>query len=155
MLRPTAQLLLFLAVGVAAHSSLLPTESAFSNRTAVAPAQEKPYSLACFIAASQCPKDAASGGAAWATFKGAPPEHVGSLEGTIDGPYVSKYVHRHKALLPLNLHDILGFAATIAALVLAASSGVGGGGLLIPIYMLIFGGHLPELPHAAMLSCVT
>jgi uncharacterized membrane protein YfcA len=41
-------------------------------------------------------------------------------------------------LFPLEFLDFVGFACTIAGLVLAAGAGIGGGGLLVPIFILIF-----------------
>jgi hypothetical protein len=128
--------LLLLAVGIAAQRPFPSSEQAFSNHTEATWTQRGPHSLACFTAASQCPKDAASTGA---SSVGRFPEQVGTLqEPGNDGPILA-YVHHHKSLLPLDWSDIVGFLAVIAALLLAASSGVGGGGLLIPIYLLIFG----------------
>jgi uncharacterized membrane protein YfcA len=40
-------------------------------------------------------------------------------------------------LFPLDIHDVVGLAAVVVSLVLASSSGMGGGGLLIPCYILL------------------
>lgn len=45
----------------------------------------------------------------------------------------------HKPLLPLNARDLLGLFAASIAILLASGSGIGGGGLLVPIFLLIFG----------------
>jgi hypothetical protein len=45
----------------------------------------------------------------------------------------------HKPLWPLEGRDAAGLIATSAATALAASGGVGGGSLLVPIYILVFG----------------
>ena len=45
----------------------------------------------------------------------------------------------HKSLFPLEWTDWVGFVSTALALLLAASSGIGGGGLLVPINLIIFG----------------
>lgn len=44
---------------------------------------------------------------------------------------------RHKALLPLNGRDIGGFILAALGLLVAAGGGIGGGGILVPIYTLI------------------
>jgi hypothetical protein len=40
-------------------------------------------------------------------------------------------------LFPLEMKDYIGFACAIAGLLLAAGGGIGGGGILVPIYILI------------------
>jgi len=111
--------------------------SGFSNLTAAEDAP--PHTLSCFLAASQCPKDAATLG----SLLGRQAADADSQEDSAGGfsltKYASKYVHRHKKLSPVELQDIVGFLAVAASLVLAASGGVGGGGLLIPVFMLIMG----------------
>ena len=42
-------------------------------------------------------------------------------------------------LFPFRWQDWIGFACTVLGLMLAAGGGIGGGGLLLPIYILIFG----------------
>jgi len=54
-------------------------------------------------------------------------------------PPLSEAVCTHKSLLPLDLHDTVGFSLTIVASALASGSGIGGGGLLIPLLILVFG----------------
>ena len=41
-------------------------------------------------------------------------------------------------LLPLETPDYIGFACAVAGLMLAAGGGIGGGGILVPIYILLF-----------------
>jgi hypothetical protein len=57
-----------------------------------------------------------------------------------------------RPLLPLQPSDYVGFIAAILGLMLAAGGGIGGGGLLVPIYILILG--FP-VKHAVSLSNVT
>ena len=42
-------------------------------------------------------------------------------------------------LFPFRWQDWIGFACTVIGLMLAAGGGIGGGGILLPIYILIFG----------------
>lgn len=62
-----------------------------------------------------------------------------------------KHKH-HKALLPLDSTDYLGFIASVLGLMIAAGGGIGGGGVLVPIYILVMG-FSPK--HAIPLSNVT
>jgi uncharacterized membrane protein YfcA len=64
-------------------------------------------------------------------------------------PVVNEF---HKPLFPLDSSDIYGFVACTLGLMIAAGGGVGGGGILVPIYILIFG-FSPK--HAIPLSNVT
>ena len=45
----------------------------------------------------------------------------------------------HKPLLPLRARDYLGLLASALAILLASGSGIGGGGLLVPIFLLVLG----------------
>jgi uncharacterized membrane protein YfcA len=56
------------------------------------------------------------------------------------------------SLFPLTPLDYFGFTCTIVGLILAAGAGIGGGGILVPIYILIF--EFP-LKHAIPLASVT
>lgn len=58
----------------------------------------------------------------------------------------------HKPLFPLSTNDHIGFACAIVGLMIAAGGGVGGGGILVPIYILVMG-FSPK--HAIPLSNVT
>lgn len=62
------------------------------------------------------------------------------------------FSNTHPSLLPLTTRDILGFIFATCGLLLAAGGGIGGGGLLVPIYCLIFQ-FSPK--HAIPLSNVT
>jgi uncharacterized membrane protein YfcA len=58
----------------------------------------------------------------------------------------------HKKLFPLHKSDHWGFGLAAVSLLIAASGGIGGGGMLIPIYVIILG--FPPR-HAIPLSNVT
>ena len=58
----------------------------------------------------------------------------------------------HDSLIPLQFTDFLGFFFAALGLVLAAGGGIGGGGILVPVYILILD-FLPK--HAIPLSNVT
>ena len=60
--------------------------------------------------------------------------------------------HHHKPLLPLDKTDHLGFFFATIGLMIAAGGGIGGGGVLVPIYILIMK-FSPK--HAIPLSNVT
>ena len=58
----------------------------------------------------------------------------------------------HAPLFPLKNSDFVGFACATIGLLIAAGGGVGGGGILVPIYILVMG-FSPK--HAIPLSNVT
>lgn len=58
----------------------------------------------------------------------------------------------HKALTPLVIEDWIGLALAILGLMIAAGGGIGGGGILVPLYILVMG-FSPK--HAIPLSNVT
>ena len=58
----------------------------------------------------------------------------------------------HKNLFPLTWRDTLGFAGATIGLVLAAGGGIGGGGILVPIFILVMGF---EPKHAIPLANVS
>ena len=60
--------------------------------------------------------------------------------------------HHHKGLLPLDKTDKLGFFFATLGLMIAAGGGIGGGGVLVPIYILIMK-FSPK--HAIPLSNIT
>ena len=62
------------------------------------------------------------------------------------------YEEQHDGLFPLEASDYLGFALCLLGLMLAAGGGIGGGGILIPIYILVMD-FSPK--HAIPLSNVT
>lgn len=55
-------------------------------------------------------------------------------------------------LFPLTYHDFIGFACAIFGLMIAAGGGIGGGGILVPIYVLLL--DFP-VKHAISLTSVT
>jgi len=59
---------------------------------------------------------------------------------------------QHKALYPLDSSDVWGFGFASFALMIAAGGGIGGGGMLVPIYILVMG-FTPK--YAIPLSNVT
>ena len=62
------------------------------------------------------------------------------------------YEEIHKSLFPLTNSDRIGFICAIMGLMIAAGGGIGGGGILVPIYILIMG-FSPK--HAIPLSNIT
>jgi hypothetical protein len=58
----------------------------------------------------------------------------------------------HKPLFPLDASDYIGFLCGSLGLMLAAGGGIGGGGMLVPLYILVMG-FSPK--HAIPLSNVT
>lgn len=58
----------------------------------------------------------------------------------------------HKSLLPLDSTDYVGLLCAILGLMVAAGGGIGGGGILVPIFILVMG-FSPK--HAIPLSNVT
>ncbi len=61
------------------------------------------------------------------------------------------YEH-HEPLFPLTAKDYRGFFCAIVGLMIAAGGGIGGGGILVPIYILVMG-FTPK--HAIPLSNIT
>jgi uncharacterized membrane protein YfcA len=62
------------------------------------------------------------------------------------------YNEEHDPLFPLTQNDFIGFGLAVLGLVVAAGGGIGGGGILVPIYILVMG-FTPK--HAIPLSNVT
>ena len=62
------------------------------------------------------------------------------------------YNEEHKPLFPLDRRDFWGFDLAILGLMIAAGGGIGGGGILVPIYILVLG-FTPK--HAIPLSNIT
>jgi len=75
-----------------------------------------------------------------------------SLESGVSTPIINNHPSDHDYLFPLQLSDIIGFLCAALGLIVAAGGGIGGGGILVPIYILIFR-FLPK--HAIPLSNVT
>lgn len=67
-------------------------------------------------------------------------------------PFVDTKEGELEPLFPLEAIDYLGISCAIVGLILAAGGGIGGGGLLVPIFLLVM-----EFPvkHAVSLSNVT
>jgi len=65
---------------------------------------------------------------------------------------INNHPSDHDSLIPLQISDFVGFACAALGLIIAAGGGIGGGGILVPIYILILG-FLPK--HAIPLSNVT
>jgi hypothetical protein len=49
------------------------------------------------------------------------------------------YNEEHPSLFPLTTADRLGFFLAVLGLMVAAGGGIGGGGILVPIYILVMG----------------
>ena len=49
------------------------------------------------------------------------------------------YEENHPSLFPLSTSDKIGFSLAICGLMIAAGGGIGGGGILVPIYILVMG----------------
>jgi hypothetical protein len=62
------------------------------------------------------------------------------------------YNEQHDPLFPLTNRDYIGFFLAILGLMVAAGGGIGGGGILVPIYILVMG-FSPK--HAIPLSNIT
>jgi len=62
------------------------------------------------------------------------------------------YEENHKNLFPLSFSDKVGFSCAILGLMVAAGGGIGGGGILVPIFILVMG-FTPK--HAIPLSNIT
>ena len=62
------------------------------------------------------------------------------------------FSNKHKPLLPLDASDYIGFFLAIVGLVIASGGGIGGGGILVPVYIIVMR-FTPK--HAIALSNVT
>ena len=67
-------------------------------------------------------------------------------------PHKKVYSEEHEPLFPLTTSDYIGFFCAILGLMVAAGGGIGGGGILVPIYALVMG-FSPK--HAIPLSNIT
>lgn len=100
------------------------------------PCRDALGSLACTLAGGWCPAHEAglqhsrcsdgSGGCSNGTSNG-------SSNGTQPGP------QQHKPLRPLDRTDWLGLGTAAVALLLAATGDIGGGAILVPIYLMVLG----------------
>jgi hypothetical protein len=76
---------------------------------------------------------------------------VGGSSGVVH-PHAPIFREEHPPLFPLKTSDYYGLFFAVVGLVLAAGGGIGGGGILVPIYILVMG-FSPK--HAVPLSNVT
>jgi uncharacterized membrane protein YfcA len=77
---------------------------------------------------------------------------MGDLSEAVVRYLLEIFAEDHAPLFPLTTSDYVGFACATVGLMIAAGGGVGGGGILVPIYILVFG-FSPK--HAIPLSNVT
>lgn len=49
----------------------------------------------------------------------------------------------HKPFWPLNWEDVAGYTFAAVSLFIAAGGGIGGGGILVPLFILVLGTALP------------
>ena len=80
-------------------------------------------------------------------------EYLGIVQDTAETIHRSlQAIATHKDLFPLDTNDMIGTVLVFIGLMLAASGGIGGGGILVPILILVFAFH-PK--HAIALSNFT
>jgi hypothetical protein len=62
-------------------------------------------------------------------------------DGSVERQHVHNpvYEENHPQLFPLSTSDKIGFSLAICGLMIAAGGGIGGGGILVPIYILVMG----------------
>jgi len=75
-----------------------------------------------------------------------------SVESELVDIHHQKQHQKHKDLFPLSNRDIIGLALSSIGLMIAAGGGIGGGGILVPLFILILG-FSPK--HAIPLSNLT
>ncbi len=61
------------------------------------------------------------------------------LQSTQERVHKPVFEEHHKSLFPLSTSDRVGFSLAICGLMIAAGGGIGGGGILVPIYILVMG----------------
>ena len=71
-----------------------------------------------------------------------PWQHQAALLGSLLLWSLSARAQHHKDFFPLDGSDYLGFLLAIGSLLVAAGGGIGGGALLVPIFIIIFGALL-------------
>lgn len=111
------------------------------------------HSTACQLAGSWCPvheQDASAQLLGWggnnrgslgAAATNRSGGGTGSQPARADGSAQPRaQAQQHKPLWPLSSWDVAGIGAAALALLLAASGGIGGGGILVPVYLMILGG---------------
>jgi hypothetical protein len=130
--------LVLLAVGVcaaggerlAANSAMQADQSGErSHGLAVLPPLA--HSTACALAGGWCPVEEQQLPAAWANAS----TNSGGSHASRSRP-----PQEHKPLLPLSHLDVLALVLAGLSLLLAASGGIGGGGILVPLYLMVLGG---------------
>lgn len=105
------------------------------------------------------PEEGSSGLSSWlsASFlarsgrslEGHKTEDARPAEGEVMAPGM---FHYHKELVPMNKMDFITFGLTAVGLLVASGGGIGGGGIIVPLYMLVLG-FRPK--HAIALSNLT
>ena len=68
-----------------------------------------------------------------------PWQHQAAVVGSLLLWSLSVRSQHHKDFFPLDGSDYLGFLLAIGSLLVAAGGGIGGGALLVPIFIIIFG----------------
>ena len=89
------------------------------------------HSTACALAGGWCPAEEQQPAAAWANA---------STNSGYSHTSRSRPPPEHKPLLPLSRLDVLALVLAGASLLLAASGGIGGGGILVPLDLMVLGG---------------
>ena len=79
-------------------------------------------------------------------------QHNNTTNNSTGTAIINNHPSDHDSLIPLQISDFVGFVCAALGLIIAAGGGIGGGGILVPIYILILG-FLPK--HAIPLSNVT
>ncbi len=64
----------------------------------------------------------------------------------------------HKGLWPLDWRDVVGYTFAAVSLFIAAGGGIGGGGILVPLYILVMGEaslplHTKAMPAKSLQPC--
>eukprot|EP00980_Cylindrotheca_fusiformis_P009695 scaffold2142_cov190-Cylindrotheca_fusiformis.AAC.4 len=75
-----------------------------------------------------------------------------NFEASTEGKHELVFEENHENLFPLSTSDAIGFTCAIVGLMIAAGGGIGGGGILVPIYILLME-FSPK--HAIPLSNIT
>ena len=63
------------------------------------------------------------------------------------------YEENHPSLFPLSPTDRIGFSLAIVGLMIAAGGGIGGGGILVPIYILVMGFSPKHGEYCSVVQC--
>lgn len=101
--------------------------------------QQLGVGFACALAGGWCPPhDLAITQQGWAVLN-ASSSSIPSSSSSSHGPDEPEPPAGHKPLRPLSRDDAWGLAAAGLALLLAASGGIGGGAILVPLYLMVLG----------------